>query len=119
MLSRASPSSPFQCAGSAAKDGDVVVAVADVLRCLDRSPMVRGSLARVGRFGSRIPSGKYRRGLPSKQSKTVKWHLAVWRSPRPGAPAEHLLEEDAGLDRPEEDDEFQAGMSTPVSAGPP
>ena len=47
--------------------------------------------------------------VPSKQSKTTKCDLSGILLALAGAAAEHLLEEDAGLDRPQEDDELQVG----------
>ena len=52
---------------------------------------------------------KYSSSVPSKQSKTMKWDLSGILLALARAAAEHLLEEDAGLHRAQEDDELEVG----------
>ena len=52
---------------------------------------------------------KYSSSVPSKQSKTVKCDLSGNVLALARAAAEHLLEQDARLHRPQEDDELQVG----------
>ena len=71
--------------------------------------MMRESALYSRRSGSAVmpvACSKYSSSVPSKQSKTVKWDLSgILAHAR--AAAEHLLEEDAGLHRAQEDDVLQ------------
>ena len=52
---------------------------------------------------------KYSSSVPSKQSKTTKCDLSGILLALARAAAEHLLEQDARLHRPQEDDELEVG----------
>ena len=56
-----------------------------------------------------VASRKYFSSVPSKQSNTVKCDLSGMLLALARAAPQHLLEQDAGLDRPQEDDELQVG----------